>query len=382
MKLSRSRSNTMTGEPRSGIARLLARAAPWTSFLGAVTLLGGLSWDLAAHRLDPQLAAHEGILTLNNPSHVVLAVGIVLSVAGAGLFLLSQIAQPGHVGTQRGRAIGLTALLGALSLAGLALAAFGSALPGAKPHHVASAIATAHEESAMQAAHASASAKVAPVEAMSSQGQGSPESLSRATLSTHAERGAKAGAASPTVPDFALDHKEAPAVSAEEVMAAAKLLTSVKQGAARFGDFNVAVAEGYQQITPGRWVAHYHNQQYHTDGRIVDPERPEDLIYLRMSSGEMKLVGVMFLTPAGQPGPRVGGALTQWHSHNNLCFNLEARMVAGRTDSAGQCPPGTVHLGANQEMLHVWLVDNPNGVFANQIPPATLLEFVTRSGPN
>lgn len=361
MKPLQSHSNTMTDGPRSGIARLLARAAPWTSFWGAVTLLGGLSWDLVAHRLDPQLAAHEGILTLNNPSHAVLAVGILLSVAGAGLFLLSQIAQPGPVGAQRRRAIGLTALLGALSLAALALAAFGSAL---------------------REGQASASAHVAPVEAIASQGQGSPESLHRGALPAGAERGAKAGITRSTVPDTSLDHKEAPAVSAEELMAAAKLLSNVKQGAARFGDFNVAVAEGYQQITPGRWVAHYHNQQYHTDGRIVDPERPEDLIYLRMSSGEMRLVGVMFLTPPGQPGPRVGGALTQWHSHNDLCFNLEARMVAGRTDSAGQCPPGTVHLGANQEMLHVWLVDNPNGVFANQIPPATLLEFVTRAASN
>ncbi len=66
-------------------------AAPWLTLSGTVALLLGLSWDLVVHRLDRSLAAREGILTLANPGHALVATGLGLTVVGSVLFLLERV---------------------------------------------------------------------------------------------------------------------------------------------------------------------------------------------------------------------------------------------------------------------------------------------------
>jgi len=63
--------------------------------------------------------------------------------------------------------------------------------------------------------------------------------------------------------------------------------------------------------------------------------------------------------------PDVGGALTQWHIHNNLCFTDDpvSPHVAGLTDSAGNCHAPQVKLEP-VPMIHVWITPNPCGPFA------------------
>jgi len=117
---------------------------------------------------------------------------------------------------------------------------------------------------------------------------------------------------------------------------------------------------------------HYFNTAYTRDGRILDPERPESLVYLGMPDGTAKLVGVLYRMPSpDQPGPRVGGPLTVWHAHDNLC-TANGR-VAGKL-SNGRCTSGT--LTPTPEMLHVWVVENPNGVFSDDMEPAALSAVV------
>jgi len=65
-----------------------------------------------------------------------------------------------------------------------------------------------------------------------------------------------------------------------------------------------AQAEGYRPITPFvNGLAHFHNQAYNTGRNVLDPEHPQELIYLKMRTGEMKLVGIMYLMPPGAAGP-------------------------------------------------------------------------------
>jgi hypothetical protein len=54
-----------------------------------------------------------------------------------------------------------------------------------------------------------------------------------------------------------------------------------------------------------------------------------------------------------------------WHTHDNLCFDAQG-VVAGLVNAQGQCPPGTSFRGETGSMVHVWLVDTPAGVFAEQ----------------
>ena len=76
----------------------------------------------------------------------------------------------------------------------------------------------------------------------------------------------------------------------------------------------------------------------------------------------------MYMLPFGSKFtdvPDVGGPLTQWHVHQNLCLTNDPtqKIVAGLTSPGGGCPPGTSKAG-NTPMLHVWTIPNRCGPFA------------------
>ena len=139
-----------------------------------------------------------------------------------------------------------------------------------------------------------------------------------------------------TAPGVLHDHGDAVAVTASELEAATRLVVDTKAGVARLESLEAAKAEGYYEVAPPRnGLVHYMNTAYNRDGRILDPARPESLIYLRLTDGRWTLVGAMYRMPApDQPGPRVGGPLTAWHAHDNLC-KAEGRVVAVATN--GTC---------------------------------------------
>jgi hypothetical protein len=64
--------------------------------------------------------------------------------------------------------------------------------------------------------------------------------------------------------------------------------------------------------------------------------------------------------------PDVGGALTQWHIHDNLCFTNEPGQwkVRGLTNPDGTCTPPLVANPVRAPMIHVWIVPQRCGPFA------------------
>jgi hypothetical protein len=65
--------------------------------------------------------------------------------------------------------------------------------------------------------------------------------------------------------------------------------------------------------------------------------------------------------------PDIGGPLTQWHIHNNLCFSQDpyvagSTRVVGVTSEDGPCNFG-IKLHANP-MIHVWLTPQACGPFS------------------
>lgn len=156
----------------------------------------------------------------------------------------------------------------------------------------------------------------------------------------------------------------------EQKASAAKLLDEVKAGVVRFADLEAAQAEGYQQTTPyryGGWgPAHFNNQTYSRDGRLLDPTRPEALVYMKVPDGRIALIGAMFLAPKGQ-GPRPGAPLTEWHVHDTLCITSIGTVALAL--APGVCPPGSFFVGAAVEMMHVWTFNNPDGSFAHSMSP-------------
>ncbi len=84
-----------------------------------------------------------------------------------------------------------------------------------------------------------------------------------------------------------------------------------------------AEAHGFHSIGDGfTGDEHFINTAFFDDGRILDPDHPESLVY-DTRSGKRVLESAMFMLAPGDSFadiPDVGGPLTQWHIHDNLCF--------------------------------------------------------------
>jgi hypothetical protein len=90
----------------------------------------------------------------------------------------------------------------------------------------------------------------------------------------------------------------------------------------------------------------------------------ESLVY-DTTGGGRRLVAAMYMLAPGTPltaVPDIGGALVQWHIHDNLCFSPSG-YVQGLTDAAGHCPAGQLK-PTPAPMVHVWIAKNACGPFA------------------
>jgi hypothetical protein len=129
-----------------------------------------------------------------------------------------------------------------------------------------------------------------------------------------------------------------------------------------------AEAAGYVWIGDGRRVGtyqHYINHAYLTDGRELDPERIESLVFENTAEGPV-LVTTMYVLEVGSTMadvPDVAGDLTVWHDHQNLCWDESGTRLAGVSIDSKTCVPGGT-FRATPPMLHVWLTDNECGPFA------------------
>ncbi len=134
----------------------------------------------------------------------------------------------------------------------------------------------------------------------------------------------------------------------------------------QFADATVAEAAGYRSIGDGG-TGHEHLIKWDSinDSTFFNPDQPESLVY-RTSSGGRVLEAAMFMLPSDmtlETVPNDGGALIQFHIHDNLCFTSgEAPRVIGLTDGAGNCSVGEKF--PPSPMFHVWIKPNPCGPFA------------------
>ncbi len=284
---------------------------------GVVALLGGLALDAYLHAKDPTLVHREGIFTLSNPGHVLLGIGIamvVVGVVGAAYTTL-----PYGVWVRRG-------LLGGA----LALIVVSGDIAG---------WAASVERSASSASD---------------------------TAAAHAHDGASTTARQPT---------------AAELEAAARLVTETKAAVARYATLQAAVAAGYVPMEPPNIeIVHYVNPAYMIDADVLDPQHVQSLIYYNGPAG-MRLIGAMYIMPRrGMAGPQVGGPLTVWHQHSNICFDNTTGIAVAfvrvggdfeSRDKSGSCPTGSTNK-TTPLMLHVWLIDNPEGPFASTMDPDVL----------
>jgi hypothetical protein len=158
-----------------------------------------------------------------------------------------------------------------------------------------------------------------------------------------------------------------------ELGAAADLAGRTKAALRRYTDIKVALAAGFRPtLSRTGFSVHLENKAYSRDGRVLDPEHPEELMYA-IADGQATLLSAVYTMPyAGRPAPAPGGPLTRWHAHN-ACVSLLPPGIA-LVDPFGGCPALSLSVTVPQ-MMHVWVVDNPGGPYAESVPDAWTRAF-------
>lgn len=158
-------------------------------------------------------------------------------------------------------------------------------------------------------------------------------------------------------------------VTPEQQQRAEALLTRTIERLPQFADVSTATERGWVSIGDApSGFEHYINWSMISDDVWLNPDEPESLVYRVDGGGKRTLVSAMYILPPSiglDAVPDVGGRLTQWHIHNDLCFTSDpnAPRVAGITRPDGACraplkkfPPSA--------MIHVWITAHPCGPFA------------------
>lgn len=179
----------------------------------------------------------------------------------------------------------------------------------------------------------------------------------------HAHETAVAVPYDPTKP---LDFGGVPGVTPEQQARAENLVAVTLNKLPQWADYKYAEAHGFHSIGDGpTGTEHFVNYEYMEDHIFLDPDKPESLVYDTKRDGTKTLSAAMYMVDRGTPltaVPDIGGKLTQWHIHNNLCYRPDGKL-GGLTDAAGKCAPGLI-LPEPTPMIHVWIRKHPCGPFA------------------
>ena len=170
-----------------------------------------------------------------------------------------------------------------------------------------------------------------------------------------AERGGGAHGAVPmpgTLVTLAEEREPTPA----EQRAADRFFKRASSVLAAYRDPTAAATDGYAVGGIAGTDFHAGNAAYASDGRVFDPARPESLVYAQTGRGPVLLGAVYEMPEIGQPGPRIGGPITDWHGHENICFAFAPPALSGLVSPFGVCPFGSLAIPVTPEMIHLWVV--------------------------
>jgi hypothetical protein len=117
-----------------------------------------------------------------------------------------------------------------------------------------------------------------------------------------------------------------PATAADSTRAGA-LLATVRAAIAKYGDVDVAEAEGYRMFAPGlrnQRVLHFtHGGRAVREHFRFDATQPTSLLYRRSETGQLELLGAMYVAPKRatleELDARVPLSIARWHAHVDIC---------------------------------------------------------------
>ena len=104
-----------------------------------------------------------------------------------------------------------------------------------------------------------------------------------------------------------------------------RVVQAARKAAEKYGDYKVALADGYKIFLPNLPQKQYHFTNYwygFEAGMHFNPEHPTSLLYEKHGD-DYKLIGVMYTAPKNatedQLNSRIPLSVAQWHAHVNMC---------------------------------------------------------------
>jgi hypothetical protein len=324
--------------------------------LGVLLLATGLTWDLVSHARDSNLATEEGVLSLDNTSHVIIGLGIVAVATGLLGTAWEVLARPA-ASARRARLVGSGVVI-AIALA----AGVGDLLATTVPHE--------HDHSVMQPAQTEDQISSAAALSVDRSRLPGGEAIALATLSWSRPSAVGHHEHHSHGDPYDGPPLEAPLTAEESIKLAAQLsiAAAVADG---LRDTEAAAAAGYVQSATEVPGVGSHWTRWSLVDYEFDPARPSQLLFHEKRRDEpAQLAGFSYWVRSIDEPEGFAGPNDHWHQHVGLCFEngwLRRENLSDRAD----CPGDWIN-GSDLWMLHAWVVageENEWGVFA-EINPA------------
>jgi hypothetical protein len=171
-------------------------------------------------------------------------------------------------------------------------------------------------------------------------------------------------------PDMQMYGSTAPPTAAQ-VLAAAQLIKETDASLKRYTNVQAAFAAGYTYVLKTNGEEHLLYDGDDPGHQGLNPQDPSSLVYaINVPNHAPILLGAMYIMGDQQNGPQIGGGLTRWHSHLVTCVNGQQTIAGFGVQLRGGCNPVTWQDRYTAQMLHVWVVPYPGGVFSDDLSAA------------
>jgi len=172
------------------------------------------------------------------------------------------------------------------------------------------------------------------------------------------------------LPDMRMYGSTAPPTAAQ-VLAAGQLIRQTDATLARYQNVHAAFAAGYTYVLRTNGEEHLLYDGPDPAYAGLDPHHPSSLVYaINVPHHAPILLGAMYIEDGDINGPQVGGSLTRWHSHLVVCQAGKPTVAGFGVQLRGSCNPAAWHDTYTAQMLHVWVVPYPGGVFSDDLSRA------------
>ncbi len=171
-------------------------------------------------------------------------------------------------------------------------------------------------------------------------------------------------------PDMRMHGSTAPP-TAGQVLAAAQLIKETDASLTRYANVQAAFAAGYTYVLKTNGEEHLLYNGSDPGYQGLNPHDPSSLVYaINVPHHAPILLGAMYIMGAQQNGPQIGGGMTRWHSHLVTCVNGRQTIAGFGVQLRNGCNPATWRDRYTAQMLHVWVVPYPGGVFSDDLSAA------------